>query len=134
MGSGDAVSNASSYDDNNLAGRAKQQIRDMEAQYHITSKVERDIAKHFGNRCSFEGMEIVPHGDTRFAVFVFFKTNNDLESYKRAGILQEIIEFVYVEFASAGLGGREELTVVFEFDSDENVKENYGGSYQLRMS
>jgi hypothetical protein len=47
----------------------------------------------------------------------------------RSGVTQEIEDFVYAELERAGRGGKGDIRVAFEFDSDENVNASFEGDY-----
>ena len=64
---------------------------------------------------------------------VFFEKNSDIEKCKKEGIFQQIEDFVFEKLEIFGRGNRQETTVAFEYDSNENVEANYEGDYFLRM-
>lgn len=102
------------------------QWRGLEA---VTSNVKRV----FGGRCPLYYFAIIPEGDKRFRVFVFFDKDEDTELSQSQGIAEQIKDFVLEELERVGRGNRNELEVYFELDSHENVKKEYGGNYYLRM-
>lgn len=97
-------------------------------------KVSANVFLRFEKQCPICIVEIYPGESPNFRVFVFFKTNEDVEAAKRDGTCQQIIDFTYEEFERFGRGKRDEIDVIFEFDSEENVIKHYQGSYQARMS
>ena len=44
-----------------------------------------------------------------------------------------MMDFVYAALERAGRGKRPDISVAFEFDSDENVTANFEGDYFLRF-
>jgi hypothetical protein len=66
-------------------------------------------------------------------VYLFFNTNEDVETCLKAGGIDEIEEVSRkaIELAGHGHGGKTHVT--FKIDSDENVKRSYEGNYYLRM-
>ena len=96
-------------------------------------RVVRSIKQCFSKRCALYDFYLLPQLDVTFRACAFFDTNADLESSRVNGIIDEIIEYTYVELERAGRGKRDEITVAFEFDSDENVREKYNGDYFLRL-
>jgi hypothetical protein len=115
------------------AMKAREKNKAMEAQFRGVGIVQKRLAKRFKNRCSFDNFEIIPHGTSIFGVFMFFETDKEVTENKENGLIQEIMDSVFEEFDNGGLGKREDLELIFEFDSDENVKANFGGSYDLRL-
>lgn len=97
-------------------------------------KVEYNLRLRFEKRSQIDIIEIFPGDSPNFRVFVFFDSDQHLEDNKRSGICQEIIDATYEELEHAERGTRDQIEVVFEFDSTENVKKNYKGGYQARMS
>ena len=98
------------------------------------SKVDANVVRHFRWKCKIVLFDIFYEGrEFAFRVFVFFKKNSDIEAYRLNGIVQEIEEFVCDELVRQGRGTKGEFKVAFEFDSEENVKTNFGGNYMARM-
>jgi hypothetical protein len=64
---------------------------------------------------------------------VFLKEEKDVEDCKSSGLTQSIIDFAYAEIERVGRGKRAQVTIAFEFDSDENVRANFEGSYLYRL-
>ena len=71
--------------------------------------------------------------DVNFRAYVFFKSAADIEVYKASGLVDEIESFVYSELERYGRGKKSEITVAFEYDSDERVQRDYGGDYFARI-
>lgn len=67
-----------------------------------------------------------------FGVYVFYGRSNQIESAAASGLSDDIKEAVLVALESFGRGQRSGLNVTFEFDSDENVQDNFGGDYFWR--
>ena len=116
--------------------------------------VERSIKQQFplDKKCGIQELAILPqrefiapkvtednvpfsieHGKPFFEVYIFFKTNNDIDTCKNNGALGLIQNCVYKELERVGRGKRKELNVRFIIDSTENVKANYEGRYSLRL-
>lgn len=89
--------------------------------------------QHFKNECPLHEFYIIPQLDVTFRSYVFFEKNSDIEKCKEEGIFQQIEEFVFEKLEIFGRGNRQETTVAFEYDSNENVEANYEGDYFLRM-
>jgi hypothetical protein len=89
--------------------------------------------RRFEKVCAFHDIYILPQQDVTFRAYVFFDEDKDIEVCRRSGVVHDIIDFVYAELERAGRGKRGDITVAFEFDSDENVTVNYEGDYFLRL-
>ena len=105
----------------------------MAAESRNLDRVEKNALTQFSAVCSLHNFYILPQRDVDFRVYVFFKKDEDIETCRARGIDREIIEFVYKELEHAGRGKRGEITVAFEFDSDENVTAKFEGDYFLRL-
>ncbi|HZZ70955.1 MAG TPA: hypothetical protein VFE24_01805 [Pirellulales bacterium] len=68
-----------------------------------------------------------------FRTYVFFEKDEDIKACQGNGVIRDMIGFVYDELERAGRGKRGEITVGFEFDSDENVAAKFEGDYLLRL-
>lgn len=107
--------------------------RHMEERSRKLDKVREKVIKHFEKISPLHDFYLIDQRDVDFRAYVFFKENKDIKSCESSGILQTLMDFVYTELELAGRGKREDITVAFEFDSDENVTANFGGDYFLRL-
>lgn len=96
-------------------------------------RVSRNVKDHFGEICPLHNFYILPQRDNEFRAYVFFKEDKDIPACESSGVVQDFINFVYAELERAGRGKRGDITVAFEFDSDENVTANFEGDYFLRL-
>jgi len=87
----------------------------------------------FSSLCNLDNIYVVPEGNFQFGIFVFFSTDRDIEDCREIGIRQSIQDVSFDEITRVGLGRRDEVTVAFEFDSDENVQKKYEGNYWFRL-
>lgn len=96
-----------------------------------------DIVSAFKDRFALSSpldhVEILPGRDQQFGVVVFFRTDADVSACEASGMCQSMRDFVFEKLEEFGKGGRDDLDVQFEFDSWENVQNNFQGSYFLRM-
>jgi len=95
--------------------------------------VSASIMRHFKGRCPLHLVSTLPQIGVNFRVYVFFNETKDIAACKANGIVQDLIDFAYAELERVGRGKRTEITVDFEFDSDENVTKQCGGDYFLRL-
>ncbi len=107
--------------------------RQMKEQSRNLDRVRGKVIQHFTRICPLHNFFVLAQGDFSFRAYVFFKKDGDIQTCKNSGILQDLIDFVYVELEDAGRGKREDIEVAFEFDSDENVAAIFGGNYFSRL-
>jgi len=105
----------------------------MRERYRNLDNVSENIIHHFKSVCPLHDFYILPQRDVSFRAYVFFEKDINIQESKNIGLNQKIIDLVYSELELAGRGKRDEITVAFEFDSDENVKAKYGGDYHSRL-
>lgn len=110
--------------------RASRQMRERSRNL---DEIRELFKKHFRNECPLYEFYIIPQLDVNFRSYVFFEKNSDIEKCRGEGIFQQIEDFVYEKLETLGRGNRQETTVAFEYDSNENVEANYEGDYFFRM-
>ena len=110
--------------------RAKQLARERER--NLDSVCDR-VKERFKPQTPLRNLYILPQRDVNFRAYIFFRKHEDVEICDKNGVSQEIQDFVYAELERAGRGSSDEITVAFEFDSDENVEANFEGDYFLRL-
>lgn len=91
------------------------------------------VKEHFKGTAPLHNVYILPQRDVDFRVYVFFRTDADIELCEVAGVSREIRDEVYAALERAGRGRRDDIKVAFEYDSDENVDRNFEGDYSLRL-
>jgi len=96
-------------------------------------KVCENVTQHFRKLCPLHNVYVLPQRDVDFRAYVFFKKDKDIQTCEKNGIAEDIIDFVYAELERAGRGKRGEITVAFDFDSDQNVTINFEADYFLRL-
>ncbi len=95
--------------------------------------VNEAVVKHFKDKCPLHYFIIIPQRDNEFWAAIFFETDKNVGECEESGIIDEIKGFVYSELERQGRGKGDHINVIFEFDSDENVKRNFEGDYFLRL-
>ena len=68
-----------------------------------------------------------------FGAFVFYRWNRQIEEAEELGLTSQIKNAVFEELEKVGRGNRGAIRVDFEFDSHENVEQNYEGDYYMRL-
>lgn len=76
---------------------------------------------------------ILAEEEFSFRAYFFYNKNEDIKIFENRGSSQKLRCFVYEELERQGRGGKDDVKVAFEFDSDENVKSVFGGDYFLRL-
>lgn len=66
-------------------------------------------------------------------MYVFYNKDEDVMKCDNDGTSKALADYVYSELERVGRGKRNEIKVVFEFDSDENVTNKYNGDYYGRL-
>lgn len=107
--------------------------RYMEEESRNLDKVRENVKQRFIGIYPLYDFYILDQIDVDFRAYVFFKEDKDIQACESSGVLQALMNCVYEELEFAGRGKREDITVAFEFDSDENVTANYEGDYFLRL-
>jgi hypothetical protein len=107
--------------------------RKMKEQSRGLDQVRENFVQTFKDRCRLYRFTIMPQGDNAFLTIVFFEKDKDLEACKKNGLDVEMMDCIYEELERAGRGTRSEITVRFEWDSDENVERKYHGNYFDRL-
>lgn len=79
-------------------------------------------------------VELMPQKDVGIRAYIFLRKEDDLVTCEKSGALRAMGDFLHARLAEAGLGARNETKLAIEFDSKENVDQNFKGSYLLRMS
>ena len=108
----------------------------MKNQFEILEKAETDIfkwAKEEGIKLYH--MEFVPsHYESNGGHTIFFyETDADLNLYNKSGVTSQVISQYFSFLRIHGYSEDDIKRNSVNFDSDENVKKNYRGSYFLRM-
>lgn len=98
-------------------------------------KVNENSLQYFNKICPIHSHDfyLIAEENTKFRAYIFYKNDKDIQANEDNGVSKKIEKFVYKELERQGRGQKGQLSVVFEFDSDENVNSNYDGDYYLRM-
>lgn len=107
--------------------------RFMEEQAKGLDQVSEAVTMRFKKTSPLQAFHILDQRDVDFRAYIFFEKESDIVECQNSGIIQAIIDCVYAELERVGRGGKEDVKVAFEIDSNENVTENYEGDYFLRL-
>ncbi len=96
-----------------------------------------EVRDHLLNRFSKDGVREVfmffsPKKDS-FGAFVFYRWERQIKEAEKSGLTSQIKDAVFYELEKVGRGNRNTIRVDFEFDSHENVEQNYEGDYYNRL-
>ena len=105
----------------------------MEEDSRGLDEICSELTKLYRKEKWFYRVYILPQTDVNFRVYMFFKHNSDVDSCKVNGVTKAIEDAVYEKLERYGRGKRVEITVAFEWDSNENVRNNFEGNYFLRL-
>ena len=99
-------------------------------------QVNESSLQYFNEICPIHSHNfyLIAEEKTKFRAFIFYKNDQDIQANEDNGISKKIENFVYKELERQGRGKRGNITIVFEFDSDENVVAKFEGDYFLRLS
>lgn len=96
-------------------------------------RVADETKAQFGRRLPIHSVWVLDQRDVDFRAYIFLDRTSDLVLLKNSGTCHEIVDFVYEALERWDRGKRGDIVVAFEFDSDERVRDEYGGDYNLRM-
>lgn len=124
---GDQMTNIPSDED---FARAKRLDRERNRNLDSAGK---NIYLYLSKLSNIHSVHIFPERDLGFRACVFFNEDEDIVACKQNGVIKKLVDFVYEELERSGRGSKGEITVAFEFDSDENVNRKFGGDYFSRL-
>lgn len=115
------------------AGEFAQASQFMTERARGLDEVRAQVLRHFRDRCPLQDCFILDQSDANFRAYVFFERDVDIEANQRAGVQNELVDFIYRCLEQVGRGKRAQIAVAFEFDSHENVKARFAGNYRNRL-
>jgi len=95
------------------------------------SKVRENVLRLFKDRYPLVEFFLLDQQDVDFRAYVFWGTDSDITRLADTPAEEELRAAIAEQLASAGRG--ENLTIAFEFDSDENVQRTCDGDYLMRL-
>ena len=110
--------------------RAKRKMAERD---RYLAEVCEDVKSRFKDACPLQRVYVLWQRDVDFRSYVFFTNTKDIEDCKRNGIVSAIEDAIYEELERYGKGKRGKIIVAFEWDSEENVNDNFDGDYLLRL-
>lgn len=105
----------------------------MRLRNHNLDVVERNALSQLRHKYPIHNIFLFYSGARSFHVYVFFEKDIDLQSFKKSTTIEMIANVLYGEIERAGRGGRNDVSITFEYDSHERVLRDYDGDYYSRM-
>jgi hypothetical protein len=88
--------------------------------------VRESVINRFRERALLHEFFILAEDDAKFRCYVFFDTERDLQEQSKTDLPSEVRAWVFAELERLGRGATDEIQVMFELDSYENVRKKYG--------
>jgi len=85
------------------------------------------------NNINIYDIHFVPMGDFRLEVYIFYEKNDDIKKNQLSGQTEQVKAIFLEKLSKLDYKKHFDKGVSFIFDSNENVVENYEGSYFLRL-
>src|SRR5262245_10747076 len=108
-------------------------LREITERYRGLNDIIALFEERFEPAHPLNNVVILPYADGTFSVYIFFETDSDLAQARSQETTLLMRDFVLDNLAMFGRGDRGELRVDFEFDSFEEVRRNFEGSYFYRL-
>ena len=103
------------------------------ARWENIESISNVVTEYVSKLCPLHYFTLMPQGDNEFFACVFYKKDKDIAICEQSGVTDKIKDFIYKELEMHGKGKKNEIKVIFEFDSDESVERDFGGDYFLRL-
>lgn len=97
------------------------------------SQIRDNILCNYAQKYKLHEFFILDSTETSFGAYVFFKKEKDIKNAEEKCLIEEIKTIIYTQLENSGRGDRDKITVIFEFDSHENVRRKFGGDYFNRL-
>lgn len=106
--------------------------RSMPEWEHLDTIRERACQRILGVAPLHE-IHFVPISDKEIEVYVFYESDADVRRCDKEGLTGKVEKIFREELSQVGRGAESGVRIRFEFDSHENVMNNFEGSYFLRL-
>ena len=100
---------------------------------YLEKAIPRIIYWSKKNNSKIYNIECVPQFGMSVDIYIFYKTDKELNIYKESNIIDLTKEAVMNILTEIGYVEEFNDKVRFSFDSDENVQRKYLGNYGLRL-
>lgn len=105
----------------------------MKRDNHGLSQVRESVLTKFSMVGLYEFMILYSRKTNAFGAYVFYEKANQILKANESGLSKEIERLVLDELERVGRGAKDRIKVSFDFDSHENVVQNYEGDYYSRL-
>lgn len=85
------------------------------------------------NNANLFAVHFVPMFDFSLEVYIFYKNDSDIKQNQNNGISEKVKQIFLKALNDIGYMKHFNGNITFTFDSNENVINNYQGSYFLRL-
>ena len=122
----------------NITQEMKNKIQEMDEKIfkqwdYLKKAIPRIIHWSKKNNCKIYNIECVAQFGMSVDIYIFYKTDNELNIYKESNIIDLTKDAVMNILTEIGYVEEFNDKVRFSFDSDENVQRKYLGNYGLRL-
>ena len=122
----------------NITQEMKNKIQEMDEKIfkqwdYLKKAIPRIIHWSKKNNCKIYNIECVAQFGMSVYIYIFYKTDKELNIYKESNIIDLTKEAVMNILTEIGYVEEFNDKVRFSFDSDENVQRKYLGNYGLRL-
>ena len=122
----------------NITQEMKNKIQEMDKKNfkqwdYLKKAIPRIVHWSKKNNCKIYNIECVPQFGMSVDIYIFYKTDNELNIDKESNIIDLTKDAVMNILTEIGYVEEFNDKVRFSFDSDENVQRKYLGNYGLRL-
>lgn len=97
------------------------------------SEVREKILTRFQRSGEIFEFFIIDNSETSFTAYIFYRWERQIKEAGESGLAEQIGNTVIDELGKVGKGSQNGISINFEFDSHENVEQNYDGDYYSRL-
>lgn len=108
-------------------------MRENKLEWAHLNMVEKRVMERLLDGNIVHGVHFVPINEQRLEIYVFFNRDEDIAKCEESGVTQTIKDYFNEELNRVNRGSAAGVKVRFEFDSHENVVQNFRGNYFLRL-
>jgi len=102
--------------------------------FSIEKIVNEKIKNWSKDKCPIYKIYGIPAGDkVPLQIFIFYKKDKDLQTNIASGLVEQTKTAFIRILDEVGYFKKHPHDVTFEFDSHQNIKKNYKGSYFFRL-
>lgn len=111
----------------------KQASAEMKTSARGLSEVREVVISRIQRKHNVHDVFVIDGRNETFRALVFFETEADKRAAQAQNVTSYIRSMILEELERVGRDTANGRSVIFEFDSHENVERNYQGDYFLRL-